>query len=125
MQQHGEGDPRFRSWVGEEFGTGIYFCVKANGGAQDLDLIDDALTARAGLGFTRHRNDNNLSYIPKGISKKDAVAYLIETLPQASERPIFGFGDSLTDLPFMELCTMMVIPSTSQIHKDRLGGAAA
>jgi len=74
MQQHVEGDPRFRSWVAEEFGPGIYFCVTSNGVAQDLDLIDNALTARAGLGFTRHRNDNNLSSLPKGFSKIDAVA---------------------------------------------------
>ncbi len=107
----------FRSWVAEEFGTGIYFCVKSNGHAADLDALDAELTEIAGVAFTRHRNDNNLSFIPAGISKRAAVEHVLDRLPMSQERMILGMGDSLTDLPFMELCQMMVFPRESQIHQ--------
>lgn len=115
----------FRSWVAEEFGAGIYFCVKSNGHAADLDALDAELTEIAGVAFTRHRNDNNLSFIPAGISKRAAVEHVLDGLPMSQERMILGMGDSLTDLPFMELCQMMVFPRASQIHQVFSKEAAA
>lgn len=114
----------FRCWIAEEFGMGMYFCVKSNGLIEDLDFLDADVQTIAGDAFTRHRNDNNMSFIPRDISKRAAVAHVLDQMPLASRRPVLGFGDSLTDLPFMDLCQMMVTPQGSQIHQMRMGGLA-
>jgi hypothetical protein len=122
--QHQTETGRYRCWVVEECGTGYYFCVKSNGEAAMLDGVDDHLAEIAGDGFTRHRNDNNLSFTPAGISKRHAVEYLSQMLVGDDCLPVFGMGDSLTDLPFMALCDMMVVPRGSQIDRIRLPGGA-
>lgn len=106
---------RFRCWIVEEFGTGFYFCVKSNEGADRLDEIEDGLSSIAATQLVRHRNDNNLSYTPATISKRFAVEYLAQKLLSDTRVPVFGMGDSLTDLPFMATCDMLVIPRNSQI----------
>lgn len=111
---------RFRCWTVEEFGTGYYFCVKSNEGARALDDVEEGLAALAGTRLVRHRNDNNLSFTPAGISKRLAVEYLSEKLGHGGAVPVFGMGDSLTDLPFMATCDMLVIPRKSQISRDVL-----
>jgi hypothetical protein len=111
---------RYRCWIVEEYANGFYFCVKSNGDAAALDAIEEDLCAIAGDRLVRHRNDNNLSYTPKGISKRYAVEYLSEKLLSQHRVPLFGMGDSLTDLPFMATCDMLVIPRHSQIDREIL-----
>ncbi len=113
---------RYRCWIVQEFGTGFYFCVKSNSGASALDDIEDGLARIAGDALMRHRNDNNLSFTPAGISKRLAVEYLSRKILEDRDVPIFGMGDSLTDLPFMASCDMMVIPRNSQIDREILQG---
>lgn len=110
----------YRCWTVEDFGTGFYFCVKSNGDAEVLDRIEDRLGAIAGDRLVRHRNDNNLSFTPAGISKRSAVEYLSQKLLADNKVPVFGMGDSLTDLPFMATCDMLVIPRHSQIDREIL-----
>jgi hydroxymethylpyrimidine pyrophosphatase-like HAD family hydrolase len=116
---------RYRCWIVEEFGTGFYFCVKSNGEAAALDAIDAPLSQIAGDRMVRHRNDNNLSFTPAGISKRFAVDYLSAKLLTELRVPVFGMGDSLTDLPFMAACDMLVIPKQSQIDREILRVAAS
>jgi hydroxymethylpyrimidine pyrophosphatase-like HAD family hydrolase len=111
---------RYRCWTVEEFGTGFYFCVKSNEGAQALDDVEEGLCGLAGTRLVRHRNDNNLSFTPAGISKRLAVEYLSDKLLRDNAVPVFGMGDSLTDLPFMATCDMLVIPKRSQISREIL-----
>ena len=111
---------RFRCWIVEEFGTGFYFCVKSNEGADRLDEIEERLGSIAGAQFIRHRNDNNLSFTPATISKRHAVEYLAHKLLSEARVPVFGMGDSLTDLPFMATCDMLVIPRNSQLDREFL-----
>ncbi|ASJ70723.1 hypothetical protein IMCC3135_03050 [Granulosicoccus antarcticus IMCC3135] len=111
---------RFRCWIVEEFGTGFYFCVKSNEGADRLDEVEEGLGDIAGIQFVRHRNDNNLSFTPAAISKRHAVEYLAAKLLDEARVPVFGMGDSLTDLPFMATCDMLVIPRNSQIDRKIL-----
>ncbi|RCK50679.1 hypothetical protein TH25_10355 [Thalassospira profundimaris] len=112
---------RFRYWIVEDFGVGFYFCVKSNEDARRLDDIDAELCEVARAALVRHRNDNNLSFTPAGISKRGAVQYLAEKLGlDGSSVPVFGMGDSLTDLPFMAACDMLVIPKKSQIAQTKL-----
>jgi len=122
----GEG---FRSWIVEEYGTPVYFCVKMDAtgetAVQDgLLALRERLVARFDLsGMWSHANGNNLSFTPIGISKRDACLHLIDRL--GSGVPLVGIGDSLTDLPFMSLCDFIVTPSGSQIADRMRAGASA
>ena len=106
---------RFRHWIVHEQGRPIYFCVKSNGEEAWLDTIEGRLRLLAGEDFVYHRNGNNLSFTPQGISKRAAVAHLIDLRPEIRHSLILAMGDSLTDLPFMQLANMMMIPPASQI----------
>ncbi|MEY4531131.1 MAG: hypothetical protein RLZZ156_1852 [Deinococcota bacterium] len=55
------------------------------------------------------------SILPNGINKKDAVLEVMNRLKQSSKITTLGIGDSLTDLPFMQLCDQMRYPSDSEI----------
>jgi predicted mannosyl-3-phosphoglycerate phosphatase (HAD superfamily) len=57
-----------------------------------------------------HLNGNNLGFVPMGISKRAAVEAMIANRPDLQGRPLVGAGDSVTDLPFMELCDFALIP---------------
>jgi hydroxymethylpyrimidine pyrophosphatase-like HAD family hydrolase len=94
---------------------------------------DEAMVQEAGLeligewlarhpGFTLHINGNNLAVIPPGLGKEAAVAYLIEQERQA-HGALFtvGAGDSLTDLDFMRLCDVAIVPGRSQLADALLG----
>jgi hypothetical protein len=79
-----------------------------------LTVIADWLTQHPG--FTLHLNGRILAVIPPGLGKAAAVAYLIE-----HERRVHGTlftvgaGDSLTDLDFMRLCDLAVVPARTQL----------
>lgn len=113
----GNTDKRLRHWIVTENGMQIYFHIKSNGDEAWLDemqaRLDEIVQGRLFL----HRNGNNLAYMPAAISKKAAVDHLIRKIGPDEGFPIWGMGDSLTDLPFMESCQMMVIPTGSQAHK--------
>ena len=94
---------------------------------------DEAMVQQAGLeligrwveqhaGFKLHINGNNLAVIPPGLGKEVAVAYLIERERQA-HGALFtvGAGDSLTDLDFMRLCDVAIVPGRSQLADALLG----
>jgi hypothetical protein len=114
-----------RSWIVEEYGAPVYFCVKMN--ATDAADVQSGITAAAELlasrfdlsGLQQHANGNNLSFTPLGISKREACRHLISGIRGGSKGgirgPLIGIGDSLTDLPFMGLCDFIMAPSGSQI----------
>lgn len=106
---------RFRHWIVREDGRPVYFCVKSNGEQAWLDSLEGPLRDLAGNRFVYHRNGNNLSLTPQAISKHAAVAHLLDTCPAFHDRVLLSMGDSLTDLPFMGLASMMMMPPDSQI----------
>lgn len=114
-------DGLVRHWIVREFGMPVYLCVKSNGPEERLDdfqnLLADFLSEEGCLPFLTHRNGNNLSFTPDPISKKAAVEYLIGKLDPEGLIPVWGMGDSLTDIPFMSACQMMVMPMGSQVQK--------
>lgn len=69
-----------------------------------------AIVLRKAPGLTYHVNGNNLAITPAGISKRAAVEYLLATRADLQNRPLIGAGDSPSDLPFMDLCDMMIVP---------------
>ena len=53
--------------------------------------------------------------MPHTVHKKHAVAFLLDSYLDQS-RPSFGFGDSLADLPFLQLLDWYGTPNHGQLH---------
>jgi hydroxymethylpyrimidine pyrophosphatase-like HAD family hydrolase len=110
-----------RSWVVTEYEAPVYLCAKMN--LEDPTEVAAGLTEMGAIlmerfdlsGFQHHVNGNNLSLTPNGVSKRAACEHLISGLGDRSEISLYGAGDSLTDLPFMGLCDVMMVPKSSQI----------
>ncbi|MDE4455989.1 HAD hydrolase family protein [Psychrobacter sp. DAB_AL62B] len=67
--------------------------------------------------FYVHVNANNLAILPHGVHKRHAVQFLLEQHLD-SQRPSFGFGDSLADLPFLQLLDWYGMPNHGQLHEQ-------
>ncbi|AGP48385.1 hypothetical protein PSYCG_04270 [Psychrobacter sp. G] len=66
--------------------------------------------------FYVHVNANNLAILPHAIHKHHAVQFLLEQHLD-HQRPSFGFGDSLADLPFLQLLDWYGMPNHGQLHE--------
>ena len=62
-------------------------------------------------------NGNNVSILPKAISKRAAVAYLLEREKRLGPLLSIGLGDSVSDLEFMSLCNFVMMPSRGQLFE--------
>lgn len=107
-----------RGWVVEEADQRHYVVVKHNNGSDsDLLLVLNKLR-EAGLldGMHTHSNGNNLALLPAGLSKRVAVEHYLKLDRELNgERPVLGFGDSITDLGYMNLCDFWSTPARSQL----------
>ncbi|TXD98322.1 hypothetical protein ES754_05190 [Psychrobacter frigidicola] len=65
--------------------------------------------------FYVHVNANNLAILPHSIHKRHAVQFLLDKCLD-KQRPSFGFGDSLADLPFLQLLDWYGMPNHGQLH---------
>jgi hypothetical protein len=111
-----------RSWLVTEDGTAAYVVFKDNADVSGSGLADLAAMMPAPLGWTLHRNGNNMAYIPPCISKRLACERLVGRARAADPaRPVLGFGDSLSDLAFMGLCDVLATPGRGQIADALLG----
>lgn len=107
-----------RGWVVKDDGRDCYVVIKQNEhNDQVLSKLLEIVEANDLIkGIHIHLNGNNLAFIPNGINKKKAVQFWIDRdMAVYGERPILAFGDSLTDLGFMQQAHFMSIPTTSQI----------
>ncbi len=64
-------------------------------------------------------NGNNVSVLPKVISKRAAVAYVLERERQKGPLLSIGLGDSVSDLDFMSLCDFVMMPSRGQLFEGQ------
>jgi hydroxymethylpyrimidine pyrophosphatase-like HAD family hydrolase len=67
--------------------------------------------------FYVHVNANNLAILPHAVHKRHAVQFLLEHHLD-HQRPSFGFGDSLADLPFLQLLDWYGMPNHGQLHEQ-------
>lgn len=81
--------------------------------AQRLPTLIDHLAED----FYIHVNANNLAILPHCVHKRHAVQYLL-TEHLDHSRPSFGFGDSLADLPFLQLLDWYGMPNHGQLHNS-------
>lgn len=65
--------------------------------------------------WTRHLNGNNMAFTVPAVSKKRAVEYVMQQLPDLDKTVTIGMGDSFTDMPFMSLCDLFVTPLQGQL----------
>lgn len=68
--------------------------------------------------FYVHVNANNLAILPHAVHKRHAVQFLLEQHLD-HQRPSFGFGDSLADLPFLQLLDWYGMPNHGQLHTQQ------
>ena len=66
--------------------------------------------------FYVHVNANNLAILPHAVHKRHAVQFLLDQHLD-NQRPSFGFGDSLADLPFLQLLDWYGMPNHGQLHE--------
>ena len=66
--------------------------------------------------FYVHVNANNLAILPHAVHKRHAVQFLLDHHLDI-QRPSFGFGDSLADLPFLQLLDWYGMPNHGQLHE--------
>ena len=116
-----EVDLRVRT-VGDA-GIDLYCSVKHNR-EDDEALRRFAPAVRAFLpdAWTFHLNDNNLAMLPPFVSKAAAVSYFLEMLA-GDPAFVVGIGDSLTDLPYLALADLAMLPTRSQAFRQMLGAA--
>ncbi len=82
---------------------------------QIYDLSHEAAQKLGSDGFYIHSNSNNIAWLPTPIEKGIAANYLLGKLrAERGKFPVLGFGDSLTDYSFMQLCNWFGIPFQSQ-----------
>lgn len=111
-----------RTWVVEEQDVGLYVVAKQNTLNDSpyesvflpelLNALDPSLLS----GFYFHLNGNNLALIPDPVSKANAVKFLLQ-MHDLQQRPVMGFGDSLSDVAFLNQCHWWGMPQHSQLNR--------
>ncbi|MGG8242139.1 hypothetical protein PGO51_03960 [Klebsiella aerogenes] len=105
--------------INQEYdGTPVYLVMKHRDSTRvsELYAFADWLQQRFPLeGFYFHRNGNNVAWIPEPVDKGLAVGRLLNKLQaERGTFPVLGFGDSLSDHRFLQLCHWFAVPQQSQ-----------
>jgi hypothetical protein len=112
LAQADEIDVRVR--VVEDMGLKLFLSVKHNQrNLQELHRLRDSISARLPAGWKLHANGNFIALLPAWLAKEVAVRWFMNNLLPRNVLTI-GIGDSLTDLPFMSLCDIALMPTDAQ-----------
>lgn len=117
-------DEDYRHWVVSESGLDLYIVIKSNRGDEEgLLSLGRALTKRLPDGWRCHSNRNNLAFLPPWLSKRQAVAYLLEAVrAENPDRLVVAIGDSRSDAGFMDLADVAILPTDSQLWAEMTKG---
>lgn len=103
-----------RARVASDDGLDLFLSVKHNErNVEELQVLREVLEKRLPSGWRLHHNGNFLAAMPPFLGKEIAVQWFMNNIAGKDILTI-GMGDSLTDLPFMELCDFAVMPTQSQ-----------
>jgi hydroxymethylpyrimidine pyrophosphatase-like HAD family hydrolase len=112
-----------RARVLGDFGLALYVVVKHPSG--DLAAMErvyrEHVASLEDDRFAVHRNGNNISIVPRAVSKESAVRFLIETY--AAGAITIGLGDSLSDAAFLAACDFGMLPRGSQLFQSLVSRA--
>jgi len=117
-------DPELRARVHDVHGLPIYVVVKhPDRRAGALRALAALLHARLAQNPRWHvfSNDSTLTVMQAAVSKRRAVTHLRAALDPDGEALTVGVGDTLSDVPFMSVCDVVMTPANSQIVRV-LGG---
>lgn len=107
-----------RTWIVYEDDLPLYVCAKH--AEADVSVLEKALEAAKEFydcKFYFHMNGNNLAVIPLSVSKQKAAQYLLSKMNPTGAQAVLGFGDSLSDQPFLNTCDWIGIPNNSQLNR--------
>jgi hydroxymethylpyrimidine pyrophosphatase-like HAD family hydrolase len=98
----------------------LYISIKHNQeDASELARLAEILTEEMPAGWRLCLNDNNLAVLPPFLGKELAVDWFLQEMARP-DTFVVGFGDSLSDVPFMALCDYALTPSCSQLFSSLL-----
>lgn len=107
-----------RGWVVEERELKLYIVTKHNEQNDTvLTVVLDEVRKQGLLDdLYVHGNGNNLSFLPHALRKQRAVEEWVKRdIAAHGERPLLGFGDSISDLGFMTQCHWWATPRRGQL----------
>ncbi|WML90325.1 hypothetical protein RCF98_15310 [Thiothrix lacustris] len=110
-----------RGWLESVEETSAYLVIKSNtANVEDLQKLRNILSETLNLqGFYIHMNGNNLALLPDFVNKQAAAAEMLRRhLAEHGRVPVFGMGDSVSDLGFMRLCDFAAFPPKTQICRS-------
>lgn len=106
--------------VVESDGLDQYISVKHNEKNQaELAVLASAIAPFIPADWQLHHNANAVMVMPPWLGKDKAVEWFIANVIPAGAVTI-GMGDSLSDIPFMDLCDYVVMPRKAQNWKALL-----
>jgi hydroxymethylpyrimidine pyrophosphatase-like HAD family hydrolase len=102
-----------------DFEMPLYVVAKhPEGDHEKLLPIRDELSGFIGAGrFAIHSNGNNLSVVPRFLGKENAVRHVLTQHFAGDAVLSIGVGDSLSDVPFLELCDFSLLPRDCQLAR--------
>lgn len=93
-----------------------YISVKGESAALKTIRQENSLDSH----FFRHENGRNHALLPPYARKKRAVEHLKKRLDVTENDLVVGIGDSVSDLGFMHACHFSMMPTNSQIVREKL-----
>ena len=101
-----------RAWIAVERDVSIYIIVKQLPSAPYFARLLTKMVEYPA--FYLHINGNTAAILPKVVSKVAAVQYLLSILNPDQQRVVLGWGDSLSDVDFLQQCDWWGMPKRSQ-----------
>ncbi|MFZ3194022.1 MAG: hypothetical protein WA154_12560 [Moraxellaceae bacterium] len=111
-----ERDPQrpdsVRAWIAVERDVSIYIIVKQLPTAPYFAHLLAKMSEYPD--FYLHVNGNTAALLPKVVSKVAAVQHVLSILNPDQQRVVLGWGDSLSDVAFLQQCDWWGMPKRSQ-----------
>lgn len=108
-----------RTWIATDNDFPIYLVVKqADNHTQTLGFLDQLakhLQQPEWSDFYVHINGNSMGILPHTVNKAAAVEYLLNKINPTHQRIVIGWGDSLSDIAFLQHCDWWGAPKRSQV----------
>lgn len=103
-----------------DFDMPLYLVTKSKGGDGEslVPLYDRLGQILDPERFFLHRNDNNLSVVPRFLGKDRAVRHVLDQHFAGEPVLSIGIGDSLSDVPYLTQCDFSMTPRGSQLSRQ-------